>query len=42
MIQSGQHLRLALESRHVAWVLREPLGQRLDGNIAAELGMGCR
>jgi hypothetical protein len=37
MIQSRQQLRLALESRHVVWVLRELLGQRLNGYIAAKL-----
>ena len=39
MIQRGQHLRFALEARHVLLVIREGRGQHLDGDVAIELGV---
>jgi hypothetical protein len=40
MIQARHQHRLALESRHAVWVLRELLGQRLNDYIAAKLCIG--
>jgi hypothetical protein len=39
VIERRQHLRLALESSHAIGILRERLGQDLDGNVAVELGV---
>lgn len=40
MIQRGEDLRLALESRHAVRILREGGGQYFDRDFAAELRVG--
>ena len=39
MVQRGQRLRLALETRKAIRIVRERLGQDLDRDVAIELGI---
>ena len=40
VIQRRQHARFALESRHAFAVVTEGFGKKLDGDTAAQLGVG--
>jgi hypothetical protein len=39
MMERGEQLRLTLESRDAFGILREAIGQRLDGDVAIERGV---
>ena len=39
-LSAGQNLGLACEPRHAVGVLGEPVGNDLDGHLAAQLGVG--
>ena len=42
MIQRRQHSRLALEARQPLPIMREGLGQHLDGDFASKLRVVCQ
>ena len=40
MIERGQHLRFAAETRHAVGIFGEEVGDDLDRYVAVELGVG--
>ena len=40
VVERGQHLGFARESRHAAGILGEGFGNHFDGHVAAQLGIG--